>query len=149
MYPKDIDINSRQMSYSEFVSHFNLKFPDTFTNDDFTPDYHFLERQLLNMDTWNRGEISIFGIEKTSKTDTTLRILDKQNIDKFRTLFEFIELESFKLQDMKIYKDFNGLSFSDLQGQYRRRLKGITINLYYLYDNYSEEEIKILEELCS
>ena len=148
LLPKDIDFRGYQMSYIEFISKFDLRFeiPDTFT-----PNFHFLERAIINLDCWHRGEINLYGLEDTKETDeVTVNILNAQGANEFLTLFKFIELEEFKIQDFVIATEFNGLSYSELHPRFQRRLKDVTINYYFMYKGLvQDEDIELIEKLVS
>ncbi len=148
LLPKDIDFRGYQMSYTEFVSKFDLRFeiPDTFT-----PNFHFLERAIINLDCCHKGEINLYGLEDTKETDeVTVNILNVQGANEFLTLFKFIELEEFKIQDFVIATEFNGLSYSELHPRFKRRLESVTINYYFMYKSLvQDKDIKLIEKLVS
>ncbi len=148
LIPKDIDFNSQQISYAELTAKFDLRFE---IPDEFTPDFHLLERIMIGIDTWNRGEINLYGFEETrNKDEYVLDILNVQGINKFLTLFRFIELEEFKIQDFVILTEFNGLSFSEIDRIFQRRLRECSLNIYYMYKGLiDQKDIPYVEKLLS
>ena len=110
-----------------------------------------MERAIINLDCWHRGEINLYGLEDTKETDeVTVNILNAQGANEFLTLFKFIELEEFKIQDFVIATEFNGLSYSELHPRFQRRLKDVTINYYFMYKGLvQDEDIELIEKLVS
>lgn len=134
----------RTTSFSEILNSYeferNLEFEKNFKKD-----MALLERTLVGL---SEDAKPIIYVIPCFSSDPKLIFIDQKSYNIFFTFFEFVEMESFKLKDLILRKEFEDLKYSELPGPKRRLISNCPFILtMFDKDKLEETEKEKLKKL--
>lgn len=112
-------MDERHLLYSQIITNYEIIFNDEEFEANYTPNINLLERLMLNLERGIVGVILVF----YDYENMTIEILNQESYNLLKTFFDFIELESYPLENLKILKECDNRLYSKLSCMYQRKIR--------------------------